>query len=146
MQWTSAVSLALDKSNDIAIYSFEVGGNNWEGAREGGRTLKPCSRSYWPTIDNLSSGLMDLRQEWWQQFIEVGGNDWKGAMEGGEGTVHLVLGAAPQLRTPRILSLMLMFILANYRYCVNISLESKSGDKVSSVQEISSVCVGQRRD
>ena len=67
-------------------------------------------------------------------------------MEGGEGTVHLVLGAAPQLRSPRILSLMLMFILANYRYGVNISLESKSGDKVSSVQEISSVCVGQRRD
>ena len=68
-------------------------------------------------------------------------------MEGGEGTVHLVLGAAPQLRTPRILSLMCSCIfLANYRYGVNISLESKSGDKVSSVQEISSVCVGQRRD
>ena len=59
---------------------------------------------------------MDLKQEWWQQFIEVGGNDWKGAREGGEGTVHLVLGAAPQLRTPRILSQMLMFILANYIY------------------------------
>ena len=66
-------------------------------------------------------------------------------MEGGEGTVHLVLGAAPQLRTPRILSLMLMFILANYRYVVNISLESKSDDKLSSIQELSSVCAGQRK-